>query len=92
LERASLGAAERRAGYQTTFGPETANLPFTVAVDDAHRLAIVDLDRRFLKVEFLFVPTEDIAQIVSTAGQFPGIEWVAVLVDGRPLCKALKEC
>jgi spore germination protein GerM len=85
-------AAERRAGYRTTFGAATARLPFTVTRDPRHRLAVVDLDRRFLDVEFLFVPTEDVAQIVSTAGQFPGIEWVAILVENDPLCKALQEC
>lgn len=85
-------AAESNAGYRATFGSATARLPFTVTTDRRHRLAIVDLDRRFLDVEFLFVPTEDVAQIVSTAGQFPGIEWVAILVEDEPLCKALQEC
>lgn len=85
-------AAERRAGYRATFGAGTAHLPFTVRVDKRYRLAIIDLDRRFLEVEFLFVPTQDVAQIVSTAGQFPGIEWVAILIGGQPLCKALREC
>lgn len=85
-------AAERRAGYRATFGAATSHLPFKVAVDRGHQLAIVDLDRRFLEVEFLFVPTDDVAHIVSVAGQFPGIEWVAILVDGQPLCKALREC
>ena len=85
-------APERTAGYRTTFGAATADLPFTVKRDRRHRLAVVDLDRRFLDVQFLFVPTEDVAQIVSTAGQFPGIEWVAILVENEPLCKALEEC
>ena len=84
--------AERKAGYVSNFGPARARLAFTVAIDRRHDLAVVDLDRRFLDVEFAFVSVQDVAQIVSTAGQFDRLEWVAILVDGRPLCKALSEC
>lgn len=84
--------AERQAGYDSTFGRRTANLPFTYTRHLTYQLAVVDLDRRFLDVPFAFDSIQEVAQIVSTAGQFPGVEWVAILIDGRPLCEAVDEC
>jgi spore germination protein GerM len=84
--------AERAAGFVSNFGPETARLPFSVEVDEERRLAVVDLGAAVLEVEFVFVSVQDVAQVVSTVGQFEGIDRVVILVGGKPLCDVLEDC
>jgi spore germination protein GerM len=84
--------AERRAGLVSTFGTATRSLRFSLTMNARRRYAVVDLNRAILAVEFAFVSTQEVAQIVSTIGQFPRVEWVVILVDGMPLCRALREC
>lgn len=81
---------ERRAGFLSTFGSATADIPFTVEVDK--RVAIVDFHRTILDVEFAFVGVSEVAQIVSTAGQFPTVDAVDIQIGGEPLCRATGEC
>lgn len=81
---------EKRAGFFSTFGPSTADIPFTVKVEE--RVAVVDFDRSILDVEFVFVGPSEEAQIVATAGQFPTVDAVDIQVGGEPLCRAIREC
>jgi spore germination protein GerM len=85
-------AAERAAGFVSNFGRKTGNLRFRVTVDRRRGLAVVDLDPAIMRVDFVFVSVQDVAQITSTVGQFPPVRRVAILVGGRPLCEKVDIC
>lgn len=84
--------AERAAGFVSTFGPKTKDLGFRLSVNRRSGLAVVDFDPAIMKVEFIFVSVSDVAQIVSTVGQFPQVKRVAILVGGVPLCRKIDVC
>lgn len=81
---------ETAAGFRSGFGEATRELAYNYA--RRGDVGVVDLSPAFLEVEFLFVPVSTFAELVSTVGGFDGVERVAVLVDGRPLCVVLEEC
>jgi spore germination protein GerM len=84
--------AERAAGFRSNFGPKTRNLAASVTVDRKTGLAVVDLDPAIMKVDFMFVSLQDVAEITSSVGQFPPVRRVAILVGGRPLCEKIDVC
>ncbi len=100
--RALLAGAtteEANAGYYSFFGADTSAIPFSVVME-ADGLAIVSVDPAIRTVVRdtggskirAFVGDEDTAQIVTTLGQFPDVQRVAVFIGTTPLCKAIEAC
>ncbi len=83
-------AAERRAGFSSTFGATSAGAKFTVRLD--RDTATVDFDSSAGDVAKSFEGRASVAQLVATLGQFPEIRYVRVRVSGQPLCRVLDEC
>ncbi|MEW5929942.1 MAG: GerMN domain-containing protein [Gemmatimonadota bacterium] len=83
--------AEKQAGYRSNFGQGTAATPFTVRRLDGG-LVVVDLHSSIRQQRMVFVSNAETKQLVAALGQFPGVERVAVLVGGQPLCRALGQC
>jgi Sporulation and spore germination len=83
--------AEEQAGFVSNFGSDSGNIRFGLEIKDG--IAIVDFERSILR-RFIFAAhgVLDVAQIVSTAGQFPSVEGVVIRVGGKPLCRATGEC
>jgi hypothetical protein len=83
--------AERVRGYVSNFSPATAATPFTVRSMDGG-LVVLDLDPSVRDHPMMFVSNAEARQLVAALGQFPGVERVAILIGGEPLCRALEQC
>jgi spore germination protein GerM len=82
---------EKRAGYLSNFGPSTANVGFTLRVQQ-NGTSTVDFDSAIRNVKFIFVSMMDVAQIVAALGQFPEVRRVQILIGGQEWCRAMGEC
>lgn len=84
-------AEEQQTGYVSNFGEASRGVGFEVEIHNGG-LAVVNFDQAIRDRARAFVSNLDARQVVATAGQFPGVERVLILVEGEPLCKALGEC
>ncbi len=83
--------AEKAAGYRSNFGTGTAATAFSVRRLDGG-LVVVDLHPSIRQQRMAFVSNAEAKQLVAALGQLPGVERVAILIGGQPLCKALGQC
>src|SRR5688572_8183498 len=80
---------EARAGYLSGFGESSARVGFTVhSLGDG--LVAVNFDSSMRPP--VVASNMAITQVVRTLAQFPGVQRVAILIDGRQLCSILGEC
>jgi hypothetical protein len=92
--RAQLAGAtqeEKSRGYVSNFGPGTEATGFTVRRMDGG-LVVLDLHPSVRSQRMVFVSNAEARQLVAALGQFPGVQRVAILIGGQPLCRALGQC
>lgn len=92
--RAQLAGAteeEKARGYVSNFGPGTEATRFTLRRLDGG-LVVLDLHPSVRSQQMVFVSNAEARQLVAALGQFPGVQRVAILIGGQPLCRALGQC